>query len=87
MSKSEPTTTEFARNVLNYVIQYREKHKFSPSLREIALGLGYKNPESMISSIKYVISILVKQGYMTSVGGISRSYVPTNKSIKELSDG
>ena len=67
--------------VLRYIIEYRKKNKFSPSLREIAAGLGFKNLDNMISSMKYAIGQLVELGYLTAVPGISRSYIPTKEGI------
>lgn len=74
-------TTPFRKAILQYIIEYRKKNEFSPSLREIAEGLGYK-PETMLSSVKNAIAVLVEQGYLTSVGFISRSYIPTGKELK-----
>ena len=74
--------TPFRRDVLQFIIQYRAKHRYSPSLREIAKGLGYIKAETMMSSIRNAIAVLVDQGYLTSVGFVSRSYVPTGKEAK-----
>jgi len=73
--------TPFRRDVLQFIIKYRAEHKYSPSLREVAQGLGYV-PETMMSSVKNAIAVLVEQGYLTSVGFVSRSYVPTGKELK-----
>lgn len=73
--------TPFRREVLQFIIEFRTKHAYSPSLREIARGLGYHKAETMMSSVKNAIGELVEQGYLTSVGLIARSYIPTGKEI------
>lgn len=72
--------TQFRKDVLRFITTFRLKHKYSPSLREIAEGLGH-NPETMMSSVKNAIQVLTEQGYLTSVGFIARSYIPTGKEL------
>lgn len=78
------TITLYMKATLRCIIQYRDKHQYSPSMREIAKGMGYKNTETAVSAIKKSIDMLVEQGYLTSVGFIPRSYIPTEKAAHEF---
>jgi SOS-response transcriptional repressor LexA len=73
--------TPFSKVVLQVIVKYREQRGYSPSLREIAREMGYKNVETMVSSVRAAIEKLEEQGYLTVTPSIARSYVPTKKEI------
>ncbi len=64
--------TEREKEVLDFIIRYREKHHFSPTLREIGLGVNLKSTSSVH---RYVVS-LTSKGYLECVPDKMRTLVP-----------
>lgn len=71
--------TDFQTGVLTVIKDLSKGLGYPPSMREIATGMGYANPEPMVSSIRSAIAALTTRGYLTSDKGIARSYVATGK--------
>lgn len=71
--------TDFQAGVLRAIAHFRKTHGYAPSMRDIATGMGYGYPESMVSSISSAIERLAEAGHLTRIKGIARSYVVTEK--------
>jgi len=64
---STPLTAEQTR-VLNYIIQYRDERGFPPSVREIALELGYASA----NNVRQHLRLIERKGYIRIAGGRAR---------------
>lgn len=56
------------RQVLEFLVQFQNKHGYSPTLAEIARATGHKS----VSTIYVIIRSLVDKGYVQKVDGNSR---------------
>ena len=56
------------RQVLEFLVQFQNKHGFSPTLREIATATGHKS----VSTIHVILRGLVDKGYVQKVDGNAR---------------
>ena len=72
--------TEKASIVLNFILNYRNKNGISPSVREIAIGVGFRSP----ASVQHYITILLSEGYIAREEGKVRSLVPLMPSAEQV---
>lgn len=56
------------RQVLEFLVQFQNKHTFAPTLREIADATGHKS----VSTIHVILRNLVDKGYVQKVDGNAR---------------
>ena len=66
--------TKRQREVLDYVQDYIETHKFSPSYREIMKHFGF----SSIASVSKHLSVLQRKGVISAEKNSKRSIIPTD---------
>ena len=72
--------TEKARIVLGFILNYRKENSISPSVREIAIGVGFRSP----ASVQHYITILLSEGYIAREEGKVRSLVPLMPSAEQV---
>ncbi|MCL2690530.1 MAG: transcriptional repressor LexA [Chitinispirillia bacterium] len=66
-AKLAPLTPEQNR-VLNYIIEYKEKHGFVPSVREAAQELGYKSA----NNVRQHLRLIERKGHIRIAQGLAR---------------
>lgn len=64
-----PVLYEKERRILDYLANFQRKFGYSPTLREIADGLGLRSP----ATIHEHITSLIQKGYLKRVDGVKRS--------------
>ena len=81
----DPIAVGFTRHqdVLNFLRQYQQKHGFSPTLREIAEGLGLHSP----STIHEHLATMVKKGIIRIYPGQKRRIEIIEKVIRKPARG
>ena len=67
---------------LQVIIRYRNQHRFSPSIREVATMLDEFRPTdsdelTSTSTVSYQIQKLIEMGYMVGEENIARGFAPT----------
>ncbi len=67
------------RKVLDFIVQYINRNGYSPTLQEIADGIGVKSPATIHEHIWY----LMRKGYLKKTTGVMRSLEVVNERIKE----
>ena len=71
MEKAELTKRE--KVILDYIVRYRQEKHYSPSMRQIAKGIGLNS----VATIHGHIHKLEKKGWIMPYDGTARSIVPT----------
>jgi repressor LexA len=56
------------RQILEFIVQFQNKHTYAPTLREIATGTGHR----AVSTIHVILRNLVDKGYIQKVDGNTR---------------
>ncbi|MBI3888121.1 transcriptional repressor LexA [Candidatus Microgenomates bacterium] len=56
------------RQVLEFLVQFQNKHTYAPTLREIATGTGHR----AVSTIHVILRNLIDKGYIQKVDGNTR---------------
>ncbi len=67
-------------HLLNFILDFHKEYGYSPSIREMAKGMGVSSP----STIKAMLDRLESKGMLTKSSGKARSLIPA---IKEESQG
>ena len=75
MEKTEMTKRE--HDVYNYILEYRKEKRFSPSMREIAEGLGLH----YVSTIHVHVHNLVDKGWLLPCEQLNRTIVPADEGV------
>src|SRR3989338_10274918 len=57
------------RELLNYIVKFKEQHGYSPTLREMADAMG----RNSVSTIHALIRSMVEKGYIQKVEGNNRT--------------
>ena len=63
--------TEKQKRFLDFILQFREDNGYSPSIREIASGLGL----SSTSTVKSMLDKLTSMGVLSTISGKARSVI------------
>ena len=61
--------TDKQERLLNFILDFHKEHGYSPSIREMAQGMGVSSP----STIKAMLDRLEAKGMLTKSSGIARS--------------
>lgn len=61
--------TDKQERLLNFILDFHKEHGYSPSIREMAHGMGVSSP----STIKAMLDRLEAKGMLTKSSGIARS--------------
>lgn len=64
-----PVLYDKERRILEFLARFQQKFGYSPTLREIAEGVGLKSP----ATIHEHISALIEKGYLRKIEGIKRT--------------
>lgn len=73
--------TRKQERLLNFIVKFHEDYGYSPSVREIAQGLGVSSP----SAVKVMLDRLQEQGVLNKSSGVARSIsLPENNSEKGI---
>ena len=75
MEKAEMTKRE--HDVYNYILEYRKEKRFSPSMREIADGIGLHSA----STIHVHIHNLVSKGWLYPCEQMNRTMIPVDEGL------
>lgn len=77
MSKiPKSTVTKRQKEILDFILEFMDKHGYNPSLREIGRTLGLSSPSSVHEQIKK----LRQAGFLDQKEG-SRQFFPTGKAL------
>lgn len=68
------------RQVLEFLVQFQNKHGYAPTLREIADATGHK----AVSTIHVIIRNLIDKGYVQKVDGNARVLQVKDENIKSM---
>jgi len=63
-----PPLTPEQNRVLNHIIEYKDKHGFVPSVREIAQELGYKSA----NNVRQHLRLIERKGHIRIAQGLAR---------------
>lgn len=63
--------TNREQEVYSYILEYRQKKRFSPSMREIAAALSF----SSVSTVHRFIHVLIDKGWILPINGGKRQLV------------
>ena len=61
--------TDKQERLLNFILDFHKEHGYSPSIREMAQGMGVSSP----STIKAMLDRLEAKGMLTKSSGRARS--------------
>ena len=70
-------TTKREQDVYNYILEYRKEKRFSPSMREIAEGIGLHSA----STIHVHVHNLVDKGWLLPCGQMNRTILPVDEGV------
>lgn len=70
--------TEKQKKFLDFIIQFREDNGYSPSVREIAKGLGLAST----STVNSMLNKLMDKGVLSMISGKARSIIANNDEPK-----
>jgi repressor LexA len=68
MAASKGSLSAVQARILEFIIRYRDKHGYTPTMREIAEDAGLK----AVSSVKYQLDQLDEAGYISTKDGLAR---------------
>ncbi len=68
------------RKVLDFIIQFINRNGYSPTLQEIADGIGVKSPATIHEHIWY----LMQKGFLKKTSGVMRSIEVVNDRVKDI---
>jgi repressor LexA len=74
--------TEKQQKILDFIIEFREKRSYSPTLREIGKGSGI----SSLRGVRCNIDALEAKGYLRTEPHISRGIIPTPSALPRFKD-
>ncbi len=72
--------TEKQKRFLDFIIRFKEENGYSPSVREIAKGLGLAST----SSVKSMLDKLINQGVLSMMSGKARSIIANEPEVKGI---
>lgn len=70
MKKKKMTKRE--QDVYSYILEYRKEKRFSPSMRDIAVGVGLHS----VSTIHVHVHNLMDKGWLQPVERMNRTIIP-----------
>ena len=76
--------TERQRQILVFIGEFKERHRYPPSIREIAHAVGLKST----SAVSYQLNVLEKLGYLTRDARMPRTVIdkpPRPRALPEIS--
>ncbi len=65
------------RKILEFLARFQQKFGYSPTLKEIALGVGLKSP----ATIHEHIAALIEKGYLRKLDGVKRTLEIIDKNM------
>ena len=71
--------TDKQERLLNFILDFHKEHGYSPSIREMAHGMGVSSP----STIKAMLDRLEAKGMLTKSSGIARSLTAVMQDEKD----
>ena len=72
--------TDKQERLLNFILDFHKEHGYSPSIREMAQGMGVSSP----STIKAMLDRLEAQGVLNRSSGVARSLAPVTSEEEDL---
>ena len=69
--------TKREQNVYDYILEYRKEKRFSPSLREIAEGIGLHSA----STVHVHIHHLINKGWLLPCEQLNRTIIPAEEGL------
>lgn len=67
--------TKREQEVFDYVVQFRKNKRFSPSMRQIALGVGLAS----VSTVHHHVHSITQKGWFLPYTGAPGSIIPTSE--------
>ena len=75
MEKIKMTRRE--QDVYDYILEYRKEKRFSPSMREIAEGIGLHSA----STVHVHVHNLVDKGWLLPIEQLNRTILPVDEGV------
>ena len=69
--------TKREKDVYDYILEYRKEKRFSPSMREIAEGIGLHSA----STVHVHIHHLIKKGWLLPCEQLNRTIIPAEEGL------
>ena len=69
--------TKREQDVYNYILEYRKEKRFSPSMREIAEGIGLHSA----STVHVHIHHLINKGWLLPCEQLNRTIIPAEEGL------